>query len=153
MSGVSGFWHVGMTVADLDASIAFYRDGLGMEVRSRGVNSAAAPEVWGAPSGATGEVVFLGLPGGPDVIELFRIRGVDQRAASAEPWHFASAHVCLETDDLTGLFAHMQALGHSARSTRPVPLPSGVLAGGSAVYFIDPDGFHVEVVQRPHPAG
>ena len=149
MSRVKGFWHVGLSVADVERSIAFYRDGLGLEVRSRGEISAAGPEVWGAEPDARGDVVFLGFPGGPDVIELVRIAGVAQRDASSPPWDHASAHVCLETDDLTALFAHMTSLGYRARSQRPVPLPSGVLRGGRAVYFIDPDGFHVEVVQRP----
>ncbi|WP_127817924.1 VOC family protein [Microbacterium sp. CPCC 204701] len=149
MSVVTGFWHVGLSVADLERSIAFYRDGLGLEVRSRGEISAAGPEVWGAEPVARGDVVFLGFPGGPDVIELLRVSGVPQRDASARPWDRASAHVCFETDDLPALYAHMASLGHRARSQRAVPLPSGVLEGGWAVYFIDPDGFHVEVVERP----
>jgi lactoylglutathione lyase len=152
MTGIGAFWHVGLSVADISRSIGFYCDGLGLEVRSRGISSAAAPEVWNADAGTTGEVVFLGIPGGPDIVELLQIAGMPQRDASSEPWQLASAHMCLETDDLAVLFERMTGLGYSARSTRPVPLPTGVLAGGMAVYFIDPDGFHVEVVQRPVPA-
>lgn len=145
----TAFWHVGLSVADLDRSIAFYRDGLGLELRSRGFTSSAAPTVWGAGSDAHGEVVFLGLPGGPDVVELFQISGVPQVDSSSPPWDFGSAHLCLVTDDLESLFAHMAELGYGARSAHPVRSTSGVLAGGLAVYFVDPDGFHVEVIQRP----
>lgn len=152
MSAVRSFWHVGLSVADLERSIAFYRDGLGLELRSRGFTSSAAPEVWGAGPDARGEVVFLGLPGGPDVVELFQIEGVEKKDASSPPWDLASAHLCLESEDLDGLFARLEGLGYRARSTRPVPSTAGVLEGGRAVYFIDPDGFHVEVVQRPKSA-
>lgn len=152
MSAVHAFWHVGISVADLDLSIAFYRDGLGLELRSRGFTSSAAPEIWGAEADARGEVVFLGIPGGRDVVEIFQISGVPQKDASSRPWDHASAHLCLETDDLDALFGHMADLGYHARSARPVPSTSGVLAGGRAAYFIDPDGFHVEIVQRPSEA-
>jgi catechol 2,3-dioxygenase-like lactoylglutathione lyase family enzyme len=30
--GVTGFFHAGVTVKDMDASLGFYRDGLGLEV-------------------------------------------------------------------------------------------------------------------------
>lgn len=151
-TAVRAFWHVGLSVADIDRSIAFYRDGLGLELRSRGFTSSAAPEVWGAAPTARGEVVFLGVPDGPDVVELFQISGEMQKDASSDPWDFASAHLCLESTDLDALFAHMKRLGHRARSGAPVRSTSGVLVGGRAVYFIDPDGFHVEVVQRPKGA-
>jgi hypothetical protein len=33
--GVTGFWHAGITVSDLDRSLSFYGDALGLELVSR----------------------------------------------------------------------------------------------------------------------
>ncbi|MGX1689603.1 VOC family protein [Microbacterium sp. NPDC055442] len=143
------FWHVGLAVASMSRSIAFYCDGLGMQIRRRASLSPAATAVWGTDGGASGDVVFLGLDGGPEILELIEVEGLDRVDASSRPWDIASAHFALETDDLGALFDRMVAAGYSARSSSPVVAASGVLAGGSAVYFVDPDGFHVEVVQRP----
>jgi len=145
---VKAFWHVGYSVADLDRSIAFYCDGIGLELRSRTQASANAQLVWDAP-GATAEVAFLGMKGGSDLIELYRFQNVEERSAAAPPWHFASAHLCLEVDDLAEVHGRLTAMGHVGRSATPIFLPTGVLAGGLAIYMIDPDGFHVELIQRP----
>jgi hypothetical protein len=43
----------------------------------------------------------------------------------------------------------LTALGYRARSARVVDVDSGVNAGGKIVYFADPDGFWVELLERP----
>jgi catechol 2,3-dioxygenase-like lactoylglutathione lyase family enzyme len=53
---VTGFWHAGITVSDLAASLVFYCDGLGLEPVSRSVSSADAARVWQLP-GARAQVV------------------------------------------------------------------------------------------------
>lgn len=147
---INGFWHVGLPVSDMERSILFYRDAIGLEVRRRGHTSDAAAEVWNAPAGSGGEVVFLGVPGiDADVVELLCHHGMDRKDSSAAPWDIASAHMCFETHDLAELFARVQRLGYRAVSSGPVALRGGVIMGGYSIYLVDPDGFYVEVVQRP----
>ena len=43
----------------------------------------------------------------------------------------------------------MTALGYRARSAGAVDVDSGINAGGKIVYLADPDGFWVELLERP----
>lgn len=61
-SRVTGFWHTGITVRDFTASLAFYCDGLGLELISRSVSSAVAATAWQLPE-ACAQVVYLRVPG------------------------------------------------------------------------------------------
>ena len=145
---ITGFWHPGITVSDLDTSLAFYRDALGLEVLTRRASSRVAEQVWNLP-GAEGEVVMLTVPGSDVVIELYAISGVEKHSASARPCDPAHGHICLFVDDAEAVHARVQSLGYASRSGRVVDLPDGPAAGGKAVYLVDPDGFHVELYQRP----
>lgn len=149
---VTGFWHAGVTVSDLEASLAFYRDALGLTLLSRSTSSSVAQAVWDLP-GARGEVVLLGVPGSDAVIELYAIDGVERRSASARPCDPAHGHFCLYVDDLAAMHARLVALGYRARSEQVIDLVGGPAAGGKAVYMIDPDGYHVELFERPPAAG
>ena len=44
---VTGFFHAGVTVSDMDAALRFYRDGLGLEVSSDGsASGSTAARIW-----------------------------------------------------------------------------------------------------------
>jgi lactoylglutathione lyase len=143
-----GFWHVGITVADIERSLAFYRDGLGLNVRSRARSSAAAAEVWDLP-GAQAEVVYLDVPGSDVLIELLEIQSPsDGRALEARPWDSGAGHFCLYVEDLDALAERLCAAGYRTRSGRVTRITDGPLAGARAAYLVDPDGYHVEVFER-----
>ncbi|MDT4906397.1 MAG: lactoylglutathione lyase [Pseudonocardiales bacterium] len=145
---VVGFWHVGITVSDLERSVAFYSDGLGLELHSRAVSSSAASQVWGLPD-ARADVVYLRIPGSDAMLELLHFHGdVDQRSAAARPWDAASGHFCLLVDDLDGLYEHLSARGYRSRSGGVTVITEGPLTGSKAAYLVDPDGYHVEVFER-----
>ena len=49
---ISGFFHAGVTVSDMDASLAFYRDALGLELVSDGFTGGeSARRIWGMEIG------------------------------------------------------------------------------------------------------
>ena len=60
---VTGFFHAGVTVKDMDAALAFYRDGLGLEVAFSGESAIKyARRIWNLdPERVT--VVILKVPG------------------------------------------------------------------------------------------
>ena len=146
-SRVTGFWHTGITVRDLTASLAFYRDGLGLELISRSVSSAVAATAWQLP-GARAQVVYLRVPGSDATLELLQFEQVEQYAAAARPWDFAHGHFCLYVDGLEAMHRHLTALGFRARSGEVVVIEDGPLAGAKVVYMVDPDGYHVELFER-----
>jgi catechol 2,3-dioxygenase-like lactoylglutathione lyase family enzyme len=147
---VTGFWHAGITVSDLDASLAFYVDTLGLELVRRGPTSSVAARIWCLP-GATGDVAFVGIPGTDTVLELTSFAGVETHPASARPCDPAHGHICLYVEDLDALHARVVERGYTSRAGEVLVIPDGPLAGAKAVYLIDPDGFHVELFERPGP--
>jgi lactoylglutathione lyase len=148
---VTGFWHAGITVRDLAASLMFYCEGLGLEVLSRSVSSADAAQVLQLP-GARAQVVYLGVPGSDATLELLQFEQVEQRQAAARPWDVAHGHFCLYVDGLEAMHRRLTALGFRARSDQVVVVDDGPLAGAKVVYMVDPDGYHVELFERGAPA-
>jgi catechol 2,3-dioxygenase-like lactoylglutathione lyase family enzyme len=146
--GVTGFWHAGITVRDLDASLVFYRDGLGLELISASAASPAAAQVWDLPA-ARADVVYLRVPGSAATLELLQFHGAQQRDASVRPWDIAHGHFCLYVTGLDALHERLSALGFRARSAAVVEIGEGSLAGAKVVYMIDPDGYHVELFELP----
>lgn len=148
---IEGFFHVGLTVADMSRSLSFYRDALGFEVTSDNTYSPADMVSMRAVLGVDPEearIVFLTVPGPGEVsIELFAYRGVEQHPASARPWDLGAGHICLYTDDAEGVLERLQMIGCRAHRP-PTTVQSGAHAGARVVYAVDPDGYHVELYQK-----
>jgi lactoylglutathione lyase len=146
---VTGFWHVGITVRSMAASLEFYCDGLGFEVASRSVSTSTAETVWVLP-GARANTVFLTVPNSDVTLELFEFTSeVEQRSAAARPWDFAHGHFALYVSDLDSVYLRLKKLGYRGRADAVATLADGPLAGAKAIYMVDPDGYHVELFERP----
>jgi catechol 2,3-dioxygenase-like lactoylglutathione lyase family enzyme len=144
-----GVHHVGMSVADLDEAIGFWRRFLGTEPRWR--TTLDRPYL-GAHVGYPGvsiDAAFVDLPGGV-VLELlaYRVDGVTENpAARANP---GNVHVCLAVDDARE--AWEQAVAAGARPVvldGPVEVDGGPNAGARAAYLTIHDGISLELFQPP----
>jgi lactoylglutathione lyase len=140
--------HTGFTVGDLERSLAFYRDVVGMEVvfeqEKQGGYLAA---IVGYPE-AHVRMAHLRFPEGEQRIELFEYVEPRSRDTRAEPWDVGITHVCLAVDDIEETFERLTAAGAEPFS-RPVLVDTGANAGGKGVYVRDPDGIVVELFQPP----
>jgi catechol 2,3-dioxygenase-like lactoylglutathione lyase family enzyme len=146
---ITGFFHAGVTVSDMDAALRFYRDLLGLEVISDGwTGGDAARRIWNIEPGKV-RVVFLRVPGSDAVVELFEFGAVERHPASARPCDYGAGHFCLYTDDAEGLHARALTAGFRSRGGEVVTIDRGPHAGVKAVYLVDPDGYHVELYQKP----
>jgi catechol 2,3-dioxygenase-like lactoylglutathione lyase family enzyme len=145
--------HVGMTVSDLSRSIAFYRDLLGFHVAyERGeVTAEYMPRLVGIP-GARLKIAGLDIPGlHLDLIEYLEPK--IRRAAAAGPTSdVGNVHLGYTVDDLWAAYRVLSAAGVRFKSA-PVSPTMGPNKGGWAVYFVDPDGVTLEMIQPPSPAG
>jgi hypothetical protein len=61
----------------------------------------------------------------------------------------AAGHVALEVTNALEIFNRALRAGFPPLSPAPVTVDSGVNQGWIAAYLTDPDGYFVEIVQRP----
>ena len=145
---ITGCYHTSFTVRNLERSVAFYRDTLGLELK--GVQGGAHQylrDIVALPE-ADLKIAFIGIPGSDHVLELIEYvapRGIPADTATC---NVGSAHLCFRCDDLPATYAAWQAKGVHFKSL-PVRIPLGRNAGGYAVYFLDPDGITLELFQPP----
>ena len=146
---IRGISHNGITVTDMDASLRFYRDGLGLQVYiDRIANHDYLREVTAVPSTEV-RIVYLKVPGTRVPLELLEHRGIERVPARTRPCDPGSVHVGLQVMDIQALHDHMTSLGYSSRSGHPVEITAGPFEGARTCFFHDPDGFLVELQQVP----
>ncbi|MDB5415335.1 MAG: lactoylglutathione lyase [Rubritepida sp.] len=130
MSGNFRYLHTMLRVGDLDRSIAFYTDHLGMrEIRRNDV-----------PDGKY-TLVFLGYgdESSETVLELTYNYGVSQYEMGS-----AFGHLAVGLPDIYGTCEAMRAAGVKI-SREPGPVKFGT----TLIAFIeDPDGYKIELIQR-----
>jgi catechol 2,3-dioxygenase-like lactoylglutathione lyase family enzyme len=146
---IQGLSHAGITVSDMEASLRFYRDGLGLEVYiDRIADHDYLREVTAVPSPSV-RIVYLRIPGSRVPVELLEHRGIERVPARTRPCDPGSVHIGLQVTDIDGFHAHLVGLGFSSRSGHPVDITAGPFAGARTCFFTDPDGFLVELQQPP----
>lgn len=151
MASITGLFHGGITVRDMDVALRFYVEGLGLEVHIDRV--IEAPYLKG-PAGVLGldfddiRVVYLRVPDADGFVELLEYRGLERLSAAARPCDFGSGHICFYVDDVDGMHARLVDLGYQARSATPRAITSGPNEGARSVYMRDPDGYPVELFQK-----
>jgi lactoylglutathione lyase len=124
---VTKLLHTRMRVSDMDHTIAFYTDVLGLEVLERKTS----------PRGS--QLAFLRVPDSEELIELCSFPPSGAVKVQSDLVHLAFQ---VENLDRT-----MTALQHKG-----IPITDGptTTSSGSRFLFIDaPDGYEVELIERP----
>lgn len=148
MTHITGFFHGGITVKDMDKSLAFYRDGLELEVEFDVINGADyLRNVLALPFSEI-RIVYLRIPNS-GFVELLEYRGMERQPASSRPSDYGAGHLCLYVDNIDALVARMHGLGYRSRSKGAVDVVAGPNIGAKVVYLIDPDGYCIELFQKP----
>jgi lactoylglutathione lyase len=147
VGNVTGFFHGGITVSEMDRSLVFYRDGLELEQEfDRMLDAPYLKEVLGLSFDAI-RAVYLRIPGG-GFVELLEYRGIERFPAAARPCDPGAGHLCLYVDDVQAVFDRLTGLGFRARHGAVTDITAGPNAGARSAYFADPDGYYVELFQR-----
>jgi catechol 2,3-dioxygenase-like lactoylglutathione lyase family enzyme len=144
---ITGVHHTGIIVKNLDRSIYFYHDLLGLQFQNE-------PSPWftgddlargvGVPGASLRQVC---LTAGDAVVEL--IEYGNRPADNDEPIqqnYLGAMHVALRVDDAAATRADLVSRGIEFLSDVNV-VDEGVLAGWRWVYLHDPDGITVELVE------
>jgi catechol 2,3-dioxygenase-like lactoylglutathione lyase family enzyme len=147
---VTGPRHAGVTVSDLDRSLAFYCGLLGLELLWRRLyEEPEIRRIVGVPEATGLEIAMLAVPGGEFQVELLEYKGCEQRSGSSPPDRHGTGHFCLFVTGIDALYEDLQARGVQFRSDGPVEMSAGANAGGKSLYSLDPDGYVVELHERP----
>ena len=116
-----------MRVSDMDQTIAFYREVLGLEVVERKVS----------PRGS--HLAFLAVPNSEELIELCSFPASGPVKVQED-----LVHLAFEVDNLD------RAIGVLKEKNIPITDGPTQTSTGSRFIFIDaPDGYEVELIERP----
>jgi len=148
---IVNYFHFSFTVSDLERSIAFYRDVIGMKLVHTMVHDQPYTSVQIGFADAHLKVAQLTIEGIPEsrsghlleLIEYVNPRGAPTDTATNRP---GSAHLAFQVDDLQAEYQRMKALGVRFKS-EPVYITAGKNKGGWTIYFLDPDDITLEMVQ------
>lgn len=140
--------HTGLTVRDLERSLGFYRDLLGMRVLFEQEKKGGYLAAIVGYEDAHVRMAHLAFPGGGHRVEVFQYLEPAPRGEAGEPRDVGISHVCLAVDDLGALHRRLREAGVEFYSD-PVRVDTGANAGGSGVYLRDPDGITLELFQPP----
>ena len=122
--------HTRYRVSDLEKTVAFYRDVLGLE------------EVRRHTSGRGSQLVFFKAPGSDEEIEICKFDQSGPIVVGPDLTHLA-----FEVDNIEEFARHSAAKGYP-RSDGPHKSPTG-----SVIAFIDaPEGYEVELIERGRPS-
>ena len=138
--------HTGITVSNLERSLAFWRDVLGFEFsHTAHQKGELAQEITGV-KGAEIKLAVLKTPGGHKIELLEYLAPADRQRGNLRPCDIGSAHVALLVEDLDAVLAQIAASGWKAAG-KPQTLTAGPNAGKRVVYVRDPDGITIEFMQ------
>jgi catechol 2,3-dioxygenase-like lactoylglutathione lyase family enzyme len=139
--------HVGITVKDLDASIRFYHDVLGLPFSNEPSPWFDAPELGpavGVPGAGLRQVSLLL---GDTMLELLEYKSPPSDTTQPlQSNNIGASHVAFLVDDIHKTVVDLSSKGISFFSDVNV-VDEGVLAGWRWVYFADPDGYPLELVE------
>ena len=151
---ITGAWHFSFTVSNLERSVQWWTEVLGCEyVRGQEQANPYTRRLVGF-SDAHLKVAQLRIPGAPLPRSLHHIELVEYVAPRGRELDLATnntgvAHLAFQVDDIHAEFERMRALGVRFKSDAPNLIEAGVNKGGYSIYFLDPDGITLEIVQPP----
>ena len=142
MGSVTGYWHSGFVVADLDRSVRFYAEGLGLTlIRTFRTDSATSAQVLAYERvDVKGALLEVGHGAMLELLEYVEPRTAARQIS--ERHVIGSAHLALLVDDVEAALCRLVEYGGARRNDPVETEPGKVLT-----YAQDPDGNWLELAQ------
>lgn len=150
--------HIAIGVRDIESSLAFYRDVLGMSVIRDAVNEPPADALYDRDVGSTRRREVMLRMGGNEQAgygdNLFLAISQSDELAGNEPLnlgHIGIHHVGFWVDDIPALAERLRDAGHepiSTKDTTGVGYGEGAEQKMRAMFVKDPDGTILQFDQR-----
>lgn len=124
---VTKLLHTRMRVSDLDQTIRFYTDVLGLEVMEHKTS----------PRGS--QLAFLKVPNSEELIELTSFPPSGPVTVQED-----LVHLAFQVENLEATMASLQAKG-----VRVTDGPTQTSSGSRFIFIDAPDGYEIELIERP----
>jgi len=138
-------------VSDLDKAIAFYRDGIGLDIQGTPANAEQNPalrNMFGLPDAQLRWMVGrpAGMRTGVEIVEIKKAEGKPLERRMQDPGAFTLVLIVRELDPIV---ARLKAMGITIVTTGGVPVDVPFNGRARGIVVKDPDGHFVELVQPP----
>jgi catechol 2,3-dioxygenase-like lactoylglutathione lyase family enzyme len=141
--------HTGITVSDVERSLAFWRDVLGFECSHSAHQSGEMAEQITGVKGAELKLAVVKAPDGHKIELLEYLAPADRKKdVHLRPCDVGHVHVALTVDSLAPLLQKIAASGWKPAG-KPQTLTAGPNAGKCVIYVRDPDGTTIEFMEVP----
>ena len=147
---VERIYHVGLTVSDLDRSIAFYRDILGLEFQGEIFMAGEETDRLFRMKNTKARVAYLNGSKAIEAPPIELIQFVDNKVKKVKGNLFTTSisEVCFYTDDIERVYNslienHVECLSEP----QYFDFRTNELGESRAFYFRDPDGIVLEMMQ------
>ncbi len=153
LPGLVGLDHVGLTVPNLDAAVAFFAGVLGCpKVLTFGPiaddDGHFMTDALGVHPRARIERVAMIRSGHGSNIELFEYSSPDQTTLSAKNSDIGAFHLGFYVRDIAAAKAFLDKEGITTR-LGPIPITEGPIAGQCILYFQTPWCLQLEIISYP----
>ena len=137
--------HVSFTVSNLDASVVFYRDVLGLRLMDISDRDSEFSEKVTGIKGARLRIAYLSAENCS--IELIQYLAPEGKKIDTATCNVGSAHVCFDVEGFDDFMKRLRR--HNVRMvSEPQQIPAGPNKGRKVVYTEDPDNNTLEFVSK-----
>lgn len=142
--------HIGLTVSNLEKSIAFYRDVLGLKYLGQMVMEGEETDKLFNLTNCKARIAYLN--GSDEIncppIELIQIEGIEIIKNKNDLNHISISEVCFEVSDIEAEYQRLSQLGVEFLSEpQYFDFSNYGFSKSKAVYFKDPDGITLELIE------
>jgi catechol 2,3-dioxygenase-like lactoylglutathione lyase family enzyme len=146
MTMIHGVHHTCITVSDLERSLSFYRDLLGLELVMTEESDRSGDDRSKALGVPKAKVKLAILRAGDARVELIEYVTAKGQAYDRSNNDVGAMHIAFQVEDIDAVYRRL--LDHGVRFTAPpATIPAGPMEGWRWTYFFDPDGVSLEIIQ------
>ncbi len=143
-------YHVGLTVSDLDRSIEFYRDILGLKFIGEIIMDGKETEALFQRKGCRARVAYLN--GSDELhmppVELIQFLDMEIQNKDSDLFHTSISELCFYTNDIDKIYNHLQEHHVECLSApQDFDFTASGFGKSRAFYFKDKDGIILEMMQ------
>ena len=147
---VGRIYHVGLTVSDLERSIAFYRDVLGLEFQGEIFMEGEETDKMFRRVNCKARVAYLNGSKAVEAppVELIQFVNNEVKKVPSDLFTTSISEVCFYTNDIDSAYKHLVDNNVECLSEpQYFDFRAGGFGESRAFYFRDPDGIILEMMQ------